>query len=496
MLFFVCCVMNKLFLLFGLLFFLPFVSASPDLFVSEQSFLLNQTVGTVVSYPVVFSNVGDVPLFNLSFSSLDGFVFPELPVLLVNDSFSSVFVYESVPGRSGVFSSVLSFDYFSLLNVSPVGVVVNVSSSELLFSSGEFVVGSSLVFVNVDSVPLVVRCIPLNLSVSLQPGEVFDFVVSSDGTFLFFEELFGASDSVIVLSSESEVLVHNSLFDVPFVFDIVPLSQESDLLVDVLIGGFELSVDGFVQGVVRVTNIGSYDVVGARVFGVDGWISEQSFSLFVGASELLLFNVSVPSFVGETFETNRTYEVDLFVGGGNVPVFSDVLFVKVLFHDFDSFVDVDGNIIRVTYLSVNDTLSYCRSRPDDVQCASLVRVVNRTVVQTLFENVSLPSDVVKSLNDNLVSLVGGMDRNTNSLREVRTGLSSVEGELGNVSFVVSSYMFKVDKMERDLLSDARSSKIRAIIFWVVSIVVVVVGIAFFLFRRNNELLGNLGLVKQ
>ena len=370
-----------LLLFFGLLLFSSMVSS--QLIIQPQVNNYQVFMGQSKAFSLSLFNNNSFPVYNLSWSAVQGVTFPVVDVLAAGESRSvDVVVYSpNVQSWSGL--SIVSFLYDVPLNLTPVNVSLNVSDTGVVPSDLSIFVGDGVFLNNFFNDSIELR----DLGDSGFPEIVLSanssvFVDYPLGSFSFYGYPFGWTGDLVVLPRPEFTRVHSSVFDVPVSFSINSVLVQSSLQVNVFNNNFSSNPNQSQVGLLEVKNLLNVPVVNVSLSSPDGWIvfSESRFDVPALGNKIVQFNVTPR--LNRTVDTNRSYVVPFFVRANNVDSFNSSVNLFVFYADLDVLI-INGTKYVINRLSVPETIAFCVESPSDSECLALVDAfrTNVTVVQ-------------------------------------------------------------------------------------------------------------------
>lgn len=460
----ICPFCDKRLVLLLLFFLVPFVGA--DLLVSplQVNLSLNRSMTSV--YGVELFNNNSFPVYNVSFSNVSGFVFPRIPFLGVNQSVLANFSVVSDSVGQSVFVSVVSFEFFTVYNLSPRVYHVNVTGSGFVPDNLVVGVNDSVVWHNLLSEDVSVRDLGSGFPrVDLLANSSFSSVYSSPAGYSFYLFPLGFTGGLSVVPLNGSVLAHNSVFDVRLVLFLDTVLPGGSYELVLLMDNFSLSNNETVTGVLSVRNLQDQPVFRVNLSGRWMVFNDNLFDLDSRAVRYVQFNFT--PFVDRTNLTNRSYDVLVNASSLNAGVVSDVLRLFLYYANLDEVV-INNTVYTINRLSVRESIEFCIQNPADNECLALVEAFrsNVTVIREIPAVHELSEDDIRSVMAGVESVSGVSQRTENSINRIVGYVDSVLESVDNNSREISLLVDRQNSTELAYVEKLSSMKSRYVLLWI------------------------------
>jgi hypothetical protein len=472
------------FIVLGLALTVKCAIAEPVLDVSVPN-SFSAFIGEDNYFGMVLYNVGNVTLYNVSFSDLQGVYWPVVDSVGVNESLNvSVRMY---PISEFDDDFVFTSKFFYLLGEGyvPKDVMVNFNSSDFSVSEVFLNEGDTLVFLNDDSVEGVVSDLNGSFSLIVSIGGFDGIVFDSIGSFKVFHEAYGFVLDVFVEEAVVGSLAHNIDYDVQTSIGLESVWRPGDVVVNNVLHDFIVDYDGSAEGILEIRNQG--DGVAKNIVLSADWVvfDNSGFDVGVGSSKLVKYTVS-PVDIDRTNETNVSYENIIFVNISNADDVVSSYSVFVKYHDFDEF-SVGNVTYQIVRLSVNETIGFCLNNPEFNGCEELY--VEKPIEKVILLNATheLSEDEVREILDGTSKVGDVAQRVDNKYNVIGQDVSDIKKLISNLDAGFENYSLLMEARVSSLENGEKKETAWKVVKWIVCVLFFFLVAGFFVFKYYHYL---------
>lgn len=476
--------MSRWFLFLLLLLGLPVVLALPSLVVQVPSVVSGYILQDNY-FNITVQNTGDSSAFNVSFSSL-----PDVSLPLVSSvSAGSVVVvqgrYHPVLNSSSNFVLTTSFLYGIIENSTPTTVHIVMNETQFSPTNTTIHIGDSVSFDNSLLNVTIVKDLLSGFVASVPAGGSFTSLFSQNQTLELYVQDIGYTGGLSVIGPLVSSYAHSAALDVVSPVTLSATSVPGQLVVTMLVGSFNTTYNGVVQGVLNIQNLGPGVANGVQMF--DSWSSfeQQNFSIPPGGNAVERFSVQVA--VNSTNLTNTTLMRTINVTSNNAGsgVVSYSLFVA-----YNNFGSVNVGNVSYTLLQLNatDAIALCSQNPAYPGCDQLRFNVSHDVVVVVNSTAPISAQSIQDYeNAHVPDMVQRLENRISGLEQLLDNVSSATQQLSG-SGKLTAEQLQQQLSEQKLAAEQAFTKnvVLSIIVVVVILVLCIVGTMRHIKHKREE----------
>lgn len=436
-------------------------SALPNLSVSIPS-SFDVHVGQDYFFNMTLANIGDVPLYNLTFTPLRSTYFPNITNMSSNSS--SNYLVRISPVEVFDESYVMKFSYYYYLTEIPAPRIIDVSFdlSSFIPDSVDLYVGDTIRFTNDDDVPGVIKDYNDSFSLSIDVGGSDSHVFTAPGDYVVYHQARGFVLNVHVNNNSVGTLAHSNSLDVVVPVRIVSTYPAGELVINVVTDDMIGDFDKPQEGVIEVKNVGSRTIEDINLSCLWAVFEENDFDLSPGLNKIFKFNAT-PFNITKTIMTNLTHNVIVNATSKNAFPAYDSFDFFVNYHNFYEIATGNYTITSVL-LSAEESIALCSQNPSYPGCDKLMteKPIEKIIEKEATHEVS-ESDV-KANMDAIGNVDDGFERMENRYKVIEGDVSALNSNMSLLTSVA-------DDLNERLKKSDRNNLIRNIVFWVLFIVI-------------------------
>jgi hypothetical protein len=341
-------------------------------------FILNFT-----AYIATPMNIG------VNITNTDSFI--NYNVSILNSSYFSLTPFNLNPGESKIVQLVFKTENILLNQQLPVtfiyykqeNVTIPPTTSFIIIANNSFnpniitiYKGSFIQWNNIDDTIHNVQDIESipEFNTDILSGQTFTQGFNTIKNYTYRDRFYAFSGTINVLSENQIVYTHNQDNDVLKVFNVSTTYNSTRLSIETIPSNISMNYNETKEGVLRVTNDGSYSAYNVYLSGEWLVFSENHFNLYSGQTKYITYAI-YPS-ITNTEDTNKTYVKNIQAVAVNSNISNSNLSVFIYY----SANIASGNSTDLAYLQYLNNI-FCPSHPTSFLCnqTSQTVYVNQTV---------------------------------------------------------------------------------------------------------------------
>jgi len=307
------------------------------------------------------TNNHNFDIFNVKFSSVDDFNFPQISEIKVGESkLANIAVLSSTAYTKDI-NTIVSFEY-------KVEVTQNVTSQLVVINESGFnppVVsikqGGSINWTNEDTISHTVTSTLFDEN--LAPGSSFSFTFTDPQVLPYTDQINNYQGTVEVQNITEKELVHSSQYDKPLGIKITSILRETTISGLNFENEFTAPNGKVVSGALKLTNTGSKTAVNISLDMIFATFNKNNFNIDPGQEEIVVY--SIQPILDDSNDTNKTYNLTLDV----IPLNADPLqFNITLFVPFEDQANITDGLDPDTAAYFQAKREFCEAFPDSKSC--------------------------------------------------------------------------------------------------------------------------------
>lgn len=376
--------MNRLSLYVLVFCILTYCASATPLLVVTPPTNIDILLGSTGIFSLNLTNTGDTNLYNLSFTAIDGFSFPQNIQIPKNDS---VIINFTVTGKTTTptsISTTISFYYNSTTIINPLTSQVTINPSGFSTVNKTIYVGDTIVFNNTGNANHSITKSDLTFESILQPNTTLNLPFTNIGTFGYFDRInTGLSMFVNVLSNAVTTPAHDPILDKTVTFNYNLLYTKANITVsNVIPASFSMDYRAIAEGAIHI--VANEKIFHMRLY--DDWLrfEENDLDIPANSSRIIKFTLR-PDIIKSTNSTNITYNRNIRITSTNTDNVSITLPVFIEYHDFNQ-ISSNGTIVQTNYIIVNwtEAVDSCNADPDQYFCHGFPTIYREVSAQVKF----------------------------------------------------------------------------------------------------------------
>lgn len=375
--------MKKLTLFLCVFALLSFIAsdALPQINLTQYSYNLNVKKGIQSSFQLNITNYGDMTAYNITFTPIPDFGFPQITILEPNGSIIVNFTVTANSIGSSTPTTTLQYLYALNETIPPGTKYVNITASGFQPQIVQIKAGDLVRVTNLDP--------SSNHTITSVESGLFDgFIIPSDyyefnptsvmainqSQALFYdrERLNNSAfvGRIDIIDRMNNLFAHASSLDKTLIFSVSSSYADANWNIIIYKTNFTNNPGEKQEGVMEIQNIGDKTIYNIHLSGTWMNFTQNDFNLTVSNNKIITFSVT-PA-INRTIDTNQSYIKKLRATADNSPDFSQDISIFVNYKQFEA-VDIGNTTIVLNELSIDDTISFCLARPDYPSCVKLKR---------------------------------------------------------------------------------------------------------------------------
>lgn len=434
---------------------------------------------------VRLSNVGDQALYNVTFSDMRATFFPEIAVIEPGEEVDvNLRISPGEPFREDY---VLTMEFLYEISEPPIPKVVEVDIRDDEFDPKDIDLfyNDTIQFNNIGEDTVVIKEFDDKFTLSISGGTSKSYTFLDEGDFKVFKEGEGFTANIHVTQGEVGSFAHSNNLDIKKNVKLVSEYRPGDLVINLLTGSFNLTHDGFGEGILDIKNIGDGIARNIRLEGDWFEFEEEGFDLNPQQNKIVNFNVTPGNFTNKE-ETGIYYEKLITATSDSADEGSTQVQVFIQFFDFNLF-ESGGVTVSITQLDINGTLAYCNNPAGshDPRCKDLQIEVAREVIVEKNRTIGLSEQEIESFKEGADKVGDSADRIENKFDVVADDVGTIDDRLEKMESAVTSLSTSVIDF---IDNDNAVNKKRRIRNWIFSILIIIIigGASGFILHRNYK----------
>jgi len=318
-----------LFVFIGI-FLLATISATVSIFPSPLDTSI--TVGKTETYTITVNNSFDFSVFNFQFGDLEthGFSFPDI---YVNSTSSESFEISVTPTNSLIelLNNKIEFNYFA--DIPEQITTYEIIITKYGFEPNYLIIreGDKIKWINQDDI--VHRVYSSLFNEQISPNMSYSYTFNTQGNYVYqdpeWDEYYKFNGEINVINRTSQEEVHNPNYDFFWATNINFILNPTDLDINFFDTFFEVGATSKTESSIKITNIGNETAENIELTSDSDWIKFKENNIDLSPGEQNYINYEIQPRIFSTEETNKTYDIILFVEGSNTQKHSKTIRVFI-----------------------------------------------------------------------------------------------------------------------------------------------------------------------
>lgn len=348
--------MKRIWTLLLLLLVLKLVAA--ELIIAENPVDLEIKKNDKSNFYIELTNTFDFKLEQFQFPNLTGFEFPEFEIDVGE---TKEIEYSVLREEAGEFELKSRITFIYLVDL-PEGIQTHfVNISDQGFDPDYLTIrdGDTVKWTNINNVIHTVTTGAFELE--LQPNATVQRTFNTVEEVQYHDETMFFSGALNVINASSQEEVHNPEYDKTWIINLDVILDPTGLEFILEESNFSLSVNDSVEGILQIKNFGNKTAEKIHLSSDPDWLvfDENDFNINAGDTNYITFNIEPAIFITE--ETNKTYNLSLFIDGLNTEKYVKTLNIYVQYENVFDQMESDQGIINLFE-------RWCRSNPNSLFC--------------------------------------------------------------------------------------------------------------------------------
>ena len=313
-----------------LIFLLATISAQVSIFPNPLN--IDQTVGKTETYTITINNSFDFSVFNFKLGDLEthGFSFPDI---YVNSTSSESFEISVSPTSSisEILNNKIEFNYFA-------EIPEQITTYEIIITKWGFEPtymiireGDSIKWINQDDI--VHRVYSQLFNEQISPNMSYSHTFNTKGNYIYqdpnWDEYYNFNGEIDVINRTSQEKVHNPNYDFFWATNINFVLNPTKLNITWFDNYFKVGATSKTESSIKITNTGNEIAENIELTSDSTWINFEENNIDLSPGDQNYINYEIQPKIFNTEETNKTYEIVLFVEGSNTQQYSKTIEVFV-----------------------------------------------------------------------------------------------------------------------------------------------------------------------
>ena len=287
-----------------------------------------ETTATIQkSFEINISNTHPFPIYNISFSPLDGFNFPNNLQLEVNKSLLTNFTVLTSNEFSSQLTSRVKFNFFTQVQTNPGRHNVTINPNSFAPNNIAIEIGDTVIWFNNGTLSHNIRS--QFFDITLTPNQTYEYTFNSLGTFEIQDVGFNFGMVIAVNPVSNQQLTNNPNFDINFTININSQLIDTNVNFEIIDNNLTVAYNSQTEGLLRITNTGSKTARNIILKSSSNWISfeENNFSIDSNANNLVVYKAK--PIINTIDETNKTSTISLTIEGINIATQTKIVSIFV-----------------------------------------------------------------------------------------------------------------------------------------------------------------------
>lgn len=430
-------------------------SALPSITISPQHPLVDILQGNTGTFSINITNTGDTDLYNLSFTPITAFNFPQNLFIAKN---TSIITNYSVYGQTGISnpSSTVSFYYNVITPVTPMTHTITINSAGFSTQNKTIYSGDTISFKNTDTINHTITLTDLSYDKILLPDEDINISFNSVGVKTYYDKVTSLGMYINIFNNIVSTSAHDSSLDKTMSFTYNLLYNKALLSVEsILPTSYSMDYKSTTEGVIQLkVNDTAYHV---RLY--DEWFNfeEQDFTMQKDTTKIIKYKVT-PHIDKYTNQTNMTHTRIIRITSTNADNVNQSVPIFINYYNFD-LLSANGTAIYTNYIVVNwtEAVEFCSKNPDQYFCNGFPTITKEVPAQVKFnlsetdfmnylQSVKDNSDRMQRIENNMIE--DNNNQNTRFTNEDNED-AITNGRIDNLSNNVQLLIDRQSKFEQE-----------------------------------------------
>lgn len=432
---------RKLTYLFFLIVVFNLNFASAEIIFSSLN--INVSKGIEQSFSINITNNYDFDIYKLTFSNLNGFIFPEINIPK-KTSQTIQFSVKTNYSFDGVINSDVKLRYKASIPEDITTYNLTISSSGINGQNNYYQTirkGDSIRWKNLDEVTHNLQSTIFESSI--QPNNEFTRQFNDLGIIEYRSVVAGITiftGTIEVINRTGEYLVYNPVYNQIYSFYFKSIPEPTDLIASISEPSYTVDATGFKEGLLTIKNNGTNPSENIILSSSPDWIQfdENNFNLAINSTKYIKFKIYPKIF--ENNQTNLTYQITFKIKALNTNEYTSVINV------FVPYSEVFSNVGSEEWFTSWFTQT-CLRYPNSFLCNK--STMNQTA-RVIYRESEFSVNMTGSEWYNLVKRLGMIEdtitRRDNKETEFET---ETKNKLSNIDSQTNSTASKVDEFLKE-----------------------------------------------
>ncbi len=423
---------------------LPLINASISIEPSQLNISINKD--SEQSFKINITNYYDFDIYNLTFSNLSGFNFPEINIPK-NTAKEITFVVKTNYSYDGIINSNVNFKYLANIPEEITTYNLSITNQGINNQTNNYITirkGDSIKWINLDDVTHNLQSTEFEWT--LNPNDTFIRSFDSIKVIEYRSLVAGITlftGTIEVINRTGSYLVSNPLYSFNYPVKLRSIPEETTLEASLSQVNYTIDVSSYKEGLLTIKNIGTNNAENINLISSPDWITfdENDFKIIPNEIKYIKFKI-YPKLM-QTNETNSSYEISLLIKGINTKEYTNKLIVFVPYSNV--FGDLSTEQGFVTWM--NNV--FCPAHPENYLCNTSARNISETA-RIIYRESEFSINMTGGEWYNLVKVVGQIkgvqDRSEN---EKVTFESQMTNDIKETKLQMNETANKVNKFISD-----------------------------------------------